>query len=246
VDGAISAYRRFYGVDLRDAEVPEGGFASFDAFFTRTLRAGARPADTTAGAILSPADGRVEDFGPIAREGQVVVKGRPYRLADLFGGDDLAAGLEGGRHALVYLSPADYHRVHAPVSGQVVAARHVPGSLWPVNRIGLAHVPGLFAQNERVAVRQEGPDGPVVTALVGAFVVGGIDLAFVPGFRGNAGPVGRVRDLELPDDLRLARADDLGCFHLGSSVLVAWRTEADFAVRLHQRILVGQALAVPR
>lgn len=218
---AIDLYVRAYRVDLSECEIPAGGFRSFNEFFSRPLVRGARPIDADPDVLLCPADGKVEDLGPIEPGARFLVKGRDYDVAELLGAD-AATGrrFEGGQFAVVYLSPRDYHRVHAPVDGVVRVVRHVGGTLFPVNRIGVEHVPRLFAKNERVAVHQESARfGEVVTVLVGAIVVGGIELAFEPRLRTNRGSVlGELRYGE--EAAHLGRGDELGRFVLGSTAIV--------------------------
>jgi phosphatidylserine decarboxylase len=242
---AIDLYVRAYDVDLSECEVPSGGFRTFNEFFTRPLREGARPLDADPSAILSPADGRVEDAGPIDARGTFLIKGRPYSLEELLGGADEAARLAGGQFVVVYLSPRDYHRVHAPVTGEITRARHLGGTLFPVNRIGVEHVPKLFAKNERVVVVQSSPAfGDVVTVLVGALVVGGIGLAFDRGLvtrRGRAGGETRYR----APRPTVARGGELGWFELGSTaiVLVPAAARAELAVAPGAPIRMGRAIA---
>lgn len=216
---AIDLYVSAYRVDLEECELPADGFRSFNEFFSRPLKPGARPLDPDADVVLCPADGKLEDEGPIAPDATLTIKGSPYTVTELVGDAAEAERLAGGRFAVVYLSPRDYHRVHAPVSGGVVEAHHLGGTLYPVNRIGVDHVPQLFAKNERVAVRQESPvHGGVVTVLVGALVVGGIRVTFDDSIRSNDGQArGRVR---YPAPRPLERGDELGRFLLGSTAIV--------------------------
>jgi phosphatidylserine decarboxylase len=217
---AMRAYCRAYDVDLSECEVPAGGFASFDAFFTRHLRAGTRTLDPDPNTVLSPSDGRVEDLGVIEPGATVRVKGKSYDVGELVG--DSAAGpeLEGGRFAVIYLSPRDYHRVHAPVTGPVTAVRHVPGTLFPVNALGVRYVPKLLARNERVAIHQRSEEhGRVVTVMVGAVGVGRIGLSFDDTVITNDGRAPGLRVYsDHPPQLR--RGDELGVFHLGSTVVL--------------------------
>ena len=244
LDRAIGLYVRAYRVDLSDCEVPERGFRSFNEFFSRPLRDGARPLDPDPGALLCPADGKLEDEGPIVSGASFRVKGKRYEVGEMLGAREDAARFVGGRFAVVYLSPRDYHRVHAPVDGRVTRARHVGGTLFPVNRIGVEHVPNLFAKNERIAVHQESArHGEVVTILVGAMVVGGIELAFDPSIRSNQGktePRGEVRY----DAVSIGRGDELGRFLLGSTAIVL-TTPAARAVPVitpGSAVRMGQAL----
>jgi phosphatidylserine decarboxylase len=217
---AMRVYCRAYDIDLADYEIPAEGFTSFDAFFTRKLKPGARPIDADPDVLVAPADGRVEDLGPIERGSTFLVKGRPYSVVELLGDEQATAEYEGGSFAIVYLSPRDYHRVHAPVTGPVTAIRHVPGTLYPVNSIGLSHVPNLFARNERVVVHQRSErHGRIASIMVGAIGVGRISLAFDESVLTNDD---RESGLRVYGDRapQLSRGDELGTFHLGSTVIV--------------------------
>ena len=217
---AVDIYCRAYGVDLTECEVPAGGYRTFDEFFTRRLKEGARPIDPDPTTIVSPADGRLEDCGPIDRGATFRVKGRTYTVSEMLDDGLAARDYEGGEFAVIYLSPRDYHRVHAPVSGPVLSVGHVPGTLYPVNRIGLEHVPKLFARNERVVVRQQAEQGTVATILVGAIGVGRISCSFDARVLTNSGraPVAtRYSPAQRPS---LERGQELGIFHLGSTVVL--------------------------
>ncbi len=245
---AIDLYVRAYDVDLSECEVPSGGFRTFNEFFTRPLREGARPLDADPAAILSPADGKVEDAGAIDARGSFFIKGRPYALHELLGCRGEAARLAGGQFVVVYLSPRDYHRVHAPVTGEVVRARHVGGTLFPVNRIGVEHVPKLFAKNERVVVVQDHPAmGEVVTILVGALVVGGIGLAFDSSLVTREGAAGGETTYRAPRP-SIPRGAELGWFELGSTaiVVIPASARAELAVTPGQPTRVGRAIAHAR
>jgi len=247
VGAAVQLFARVYGVDLSEAVVPEGGYRSFDDFFTRRLRPGARPLDDDPGALLSPADGRLEDAGEISDGLRLQIKGRPYSLANLLGSADDADAYAGGRHFVVYLSPRDYHRVHAPVSGAVQQMRYVPGTLFPVNAIGTDFVPDLFARNERVVVRQASErHGEVSTILVGAIGVGRIGLSF-DALETNRGEAARCREYGAGDGDApvITRGDELGVFHLGSTAIVICPREARLGSGLSvgSTTRMGQALA---
>jgi phosphatidylserine decarboxylase len=242
---AIDMYVRAYAVDLSECQIPSGGFRSFNEFFTRPLREGARPLDPDPDAILSPADGKVEDAGAIDERAVLRIKGRRYELSELLGDAGEADRLAGGTFAVVYLSPRDYHRVHAPVSGEIVGGRHIGGTLYPVNRIGIEHVPGLFAKNERVVIAQSTERfGEVVTVMVGALVVGGIVVRFDPSLVTRRGAArGEVR---YPDPRpSVLRGEELGSFELGSTaiVLLPKRANVSLVVTPGQPIKMGEALA---
>ncbi len=244
LQAAIDLFVRTYDIDLAEAVVPPGGFRSFDEFFTRRLIDGARPIDPDPSVLVSPADGRLEDLGAIDPEGTLLVKGRRYEVTELLDEPEAAQAYAGGSYFIVYLSPRDYHRVHAPVHGPVVRARHVPGTLFPVNAIGLEHVPRLFAVNERVATVQQTRFGEVTTVMVGAIGVGRISVSFDPEIWTNRGRAPGTRRYGL-DGPPMDRGEELGVFHLGSTVLVfvprgegtTFEVEAGSAVRVGQGVL---------
>lgn len=210
----VGLYARAYAVELHEAR-QNGGYESFDAFFTRRLRDGARPLFDDERAVLSPADGRVEAIGPVQAGGTFSIKGRSYRAPELIGDEDDARRYEGGNFAVVYLSPRDYHRVHAPVAGNVPLVRSLPGDLYPVNSIGERHVPGLFARNRRVAIVVDTQaHGRVTVVMVGAMIVGRIT---VTGIDERDVPLGNHR---FDPPRRVERGDEIGIFHLGSTAVV--------------------------
>src|SRR5262249_52474224 len=149
---------------------PLSSFASFNAFFTRRLRAGARPIAAEPGTVVSPSDSRLAGLGPLPEDGRLAqVKGRTYSLAELLASAADAAVFAAGVHATLYLSPSMYHRVHCPVDGVIRSWRYVPGRLFPVNRMAVRQVDRLFAVNERVVIRIDTPEfGPVAVVMVGA------------------------------------------------------------------------------
>ena len=211
----VGLYARAYRVDLDEAAPIEGEFPSFDAFFTRALRDGARPPCPAPDAFASPADGRVEAIGPVEAGGRILVKGKPYTCADLVGDADDARRYDGGQFSVVYLSPRDYHRVHSPVAGTIRAVRSMPGDYFPVNAIGERHIEGLFARNRRVAILIDTEKhGRVTVVMVSAMIVGRVS---VTGIDARDVPFG-AHTLEPP--LHVQRGDEIGIFRLGSTAVV--------------------------
>ena len=210
---ASKIYARAYGVNLAEADPEQGPYSSFDAFFTRRLRDGARSID--AAEFVSPADGHLVAAGPVTPSAAFTVKGREYDVAELCGSTSAAADFEGGEYAVIYLHPRDYHRVHSPVDGRVVCIRSMPGDLFPVNAIGERHVPRLFVRNQRVAIVMETESfGRVELVMVGATIVGRITTTALGG---SSTPVG---EHEIRPPLTVRRGDEVGTFHLGSTVVV--------------------------
>ncbi len=211
----VGLYARAYKVDLDEAAPQVGAFTSFDAFFTRALREGARPPCASSDVFVSPADGRLEARGPVDSGGRILVKGKPYTCADLVGDAEDARRYDGGQFAVVYLSPRDYHRVHSPVSGVVKTVRSMPGDYYPVNAIGERHIPQLFARNRRVAILVDTESrGRVTVVMVSAMIVGRVSVS---GIDGRDVPMGTHT---LAPERRIERGDEIGIFHLGSTAVV--------------------------
>lgn len=238
---AIRAYSRFYRVDWSEVRDPIQTFRSFNAFFTRRLRTGARPIASGPG-VVSAADARLSACGPIPSDGRLEqIKGKTYPLEALLGSAEDAALFRAGVYSTLYLSPSMYHRVHSPVDGRIVAWRYLPGRLFPVNDLGVRNVEGLFTLNERVAVLLETDLGPVAVVLVGATNVGRITLAFCD-LVTNAGRSGGRRTPPAP--ISVARGAELGAFNLGSTVvlLIADPTLRGAGPAPGDLVRVGQAL----
>jgi len=227
--GAITtwAIRRFiarYGVNMAEAAQPEpAAYTSFNDFFTRPLKAGARPL-ADAGWIC-PVDGAISQFGAVAGDQVFQAKGHAYSTTALVGGDAaLAAPFANGHFATLYLSPRDYHRIHMPRAGTLRRMLHVPGDLFSVNPTTARGVPGLFARNERVVCLFDDPQGrPFVLVLVGATIVG--SMATVWHGLVNPPRPGLLRDWHYggpgqPPAVSLAQGEEMGRFLLGSTVVM--------------------------
>ncbi|MBX3606241.1 MAG: phosphatidylserine decarboxylase [Piscinibacter sp.] len=244
--GAIRRFVARYGVDMAEAAEPDiARYASFNEFFTRALKPGARPlADAP---WLCPVDGAISQCGAIARDRILQAKGHDYTTAALVGGDvALAARFEDGAFATLYLSPRDYHRIHMPCDGELTRMIHVPGALFSVNPTTARGVPGLFARNERVVCVFESPHGPFVLALVGATIVGSMATVW----HGVVNPPrpGTLREWTYgPGTVRLQRGEEMGRFLLGSTVVLLFpkatlRFVPDWAAG--RPIRMGEAMAV--
>jgi phosphatidylserine decarboxylase len=215
----LRLYVRAFGVDLAEAAEPLESFPTFNAFFTRRLREGARPVATGPGVVVSPSDSRLSAIGPVPSDGRLEqVKGSAYTVDALLGSPEDAATFRQGAHATLYLSPAMYHRVHAPVDGRIRGWRYVPGRLFPVNAAGVRSVSGLFTRNERVVIFLDtDAHGPAAVVLVGAANVGRISLAFADLATNQGRPATCVVP---PEPVAVRRGDELGAFNLGSTVVL--------------------------
>jgi phosphatidylserine decarboxylase len=227
----IAAFMRAYRPVMADAIEPEPRrYASFNAFFTRALRLGARPADPDPLSVVSPCDGTLSIAGALQADQLLQAKGHLFSLEALLGdAGTCASALHGGLYATLYLAPFNYHRVHMPLAGRLSAAWHVPGRLFSVNAATVARVPGLFARNERVICAFEGEHGPFVVVLVGALFVGSISTVWhgevTPWRTAAATASGPLRGIHRLEPARSAalwqpRGAELGLFNMGSTVLL--------------------------
>lgn len=242
----IRWFIRRFRVPMHEAAEPDpDGYRHFNAFFTRALAPGSRPLPGAANAVTAPADGAVSALGTLQGDALIQAKGRYYALTQLLGGaPEDAAPLRGGHFATIYLSPADYHRVHMPIAGDLRAMTHIPGRLFSVGRATVRTVPKLFTRNERVACLFDTAVGPMALVLVGAINVGSIETVW-------AGEVTPPRGRQIrrttyaPGSIRLDRGEEMGRFNMGSTAIVvlppgttAWDTalEADTPVRVNQAL----------
>ena len=218
-DMLIRRFAAAYQVDMREAARGIADFASFNDFFTRELKPGARPLGDASRFILSPADGAVSQLGTIEGGRIFQAKGRHFTAAQLLGGDaEAARRFEGGRFITIYLSPRDYHRVHMPAAGRLQATTYCPGKLFSVNQATAEGVDGLFARNERLACLFDGPDGHFASVMVGAMIVAGIDTVWPHRFVGHARVPLREDFTAAAHDF--AAGDEMGRFYLGSTVVL--------------------------
>ena len=219
--GVIRWFVGRYGVNMAEAANPDiASYPSFNEFFTRPLKPGARPlADAD---YLCPVDGAISQFGRIQRDQIFQAKGHSYSTTALLGGDrDLALWFHDGEFATLYLSPRDYHRIHMPCDGRLTRMIYIPGALFSVNPTTARGVPGLFARNERVVCVFENDAGPFVLTLVGATIVGSMATVW----HGVVTPPrpGEIKRWDYTNQpVELAKGAEMGRFLLGSTVVLLW------------------------
>jgi len=239
----VHAFTRAYGVNLEEADRPSlHEYGSFNDFFTRELKPGARPLAGDGRTAICPADGVISQAGAIAAGRLLQAKGHSYSLEALLGESINLPGLdyEGGTFATVYLAPRDYHRVHLPVAGRLIRTRSIPGALFSVNATTEAHIEGLFSRNERLVCHFDTAAGAMAVVLVGAMIVAGIDTVW----KGPASPYTRVEET-WHDEQPFARGAEIGRFFLGSTVIVCMQPgHAGLApgIVAGSRVRMGQAL----
>lgn len=246
-DPFLNWFANRYGVNMAEAQNPDlASYRTFNEFFTRPLKDGARPVDTDPRSIVSPADGAISELGPIADDAIMQAKGFSYSATTLLGGDtQRAAAFRDGNFITVYLSPKDYHRVHMPLAGTLREMIYVPGRLFSVNTRTANGVPGLFARNERVVCIFDTIAGPMALVLVGAIVVAGIETVW----SGIVTPPHRrleaTRFTERGRPVALDKGMEMGRFLVGSTAIVLlprgvaqWNADlrAGTPLRMGQRI----------
>jgi phosphatidylserine decarboxylase len=233
-----------YQVNMTEAAQPDPlAYPHFNAFFTRKLRPDARKADTSSTALISPADGRISQAGPITDGRIFQAKGQDYTVAELLGDEAAATPYMRGQFVTVYLSPRDYHRVHMPLRGELKETVHIPGRIFSVAPFAVEAIPRLFARNERLVCHFEGEHGPFVVVMVGAILVSSVatvwDGLVIPPY---ASSIRRKRfDGQT---ITLERFAEMARFNMGSTVILLMpegSTRLD-SLRPQQTVQVGQKL----
>ena len=215
-------FAKAYGVDLTEAANADlESYATFNEFFTRELKAGARPIAGGTGTIVAPADGVLTEHGAVEGGHLYQAKGSAYTLGALLGETGAAVdALEGGRYFTIYLAPHNYHRVHAPLDARLTRTRYIPGSRFSVSRATVAAIPRLFCRNERVACWFESELGTMVVVLVGALNVSSLST-FAHGEIASGAPREWLEQTPRP----VARGAEIGRFNMGSTVVVLLGSE---------------------
>jgi phosphatidylserine decarboxylase len=213
-----AAFARAVGADAGEAERALGEYASFGDFFARRLKDGARTVD--AAPLVAPSDGAVAAAGAIDAGALIEAKGRSYLVGELVADPSRGDEFDGGSYVTVYLSPANYHRVHAPVAGKVVRYAYVPGAQWPVSPRFAEGIDNLLAVNERAVIWLETAYGRVAVVMVGAAAVGNLWLTHLGEDTRRFRAAGEARVIELASPASVDAGDELGAFLLGSTVVV--------------------------
>ena len=220
----IQKFAKRYDVDMSEAvEESLSAYPTFNAFFTRALKPGARTLCDAKDSILCPADGAISQIGAIDSGRIFQAKGQSFTTEELLASESLAEPYEHGQFATVYLSPKDYHRVHMPLEGTLTHMTYIPGQLFSVNQATADNVPRLFARNERVACHFDTPAGPMAVVLVGAMIVASIETPWA----GLVAPVKRaIKTHHYPSSqppqppIHIDKGQEMGRFLLGSTAIV--------------------------
>lgn len=212
----IEQFIRAYKINASEAELLVSQYSTLDAFFTRKLRPELRPIGQEP---VHPCDGQLARIQTVEGDTVLQIKSIEYSVAELLGGANMSGPID---FALsYYLSPQDCHRVYAPMDAEVLAVEHLPGTLWPVNKWGLRNIEGVFAKNERVVfVLRSKIVGVFYLVMVGALNVGQIEVSFDPRIMTNQPDISEPRTFDYDPPIQLRCGQELGIFHLGSSVIL--------------------------
>jgi phosphatidylserine decarboxylase len=245
----IQWFSRHYRIDMSVADRERAeDYVSFNDFFTRALKPGARPIDERSDSLVAPSDGMVMEFGALDNDSLLQAKGMTYSLTAFLGEDspEVKTFIDGS-YVTIYLAPRDYHRVHAPVAGRLERARYIPGERYRVDGATARAVPQVFCRNERVVCWLEADFGRVAVVLVGALNVSSISLTG----RGEV-PSGLAHTWVPPDHVRLPKGAELGRFNLGSTVValfprgtIRWDERLASGTRLLMGARIGRISPAP-
>lgn len=249
-DRLIRGAIRLYKIDMSVAEQQNPfAYSSFNAFFTRALRADARPLAEDSKAVISPVDGTISQIGRIENGRIFQAKGQSYTLRELLGNDETGSKMfEDGHFATLYLSPRDYHRIHMPLGGELKQMRHIPGRLFSVSPSTTRVVPRLFSRNERLVNLFETGQGPMAVIMVGAIFVASMDTVWA----GTVAPATRRISQwrygpQQPDQpITLDKGDEMGRFNMGSTVVLLFPKDSirwDEALSAGSQVQMGQQIA---
>lgn len=245
---AYRAFARRVGAALDEVELPLAEYQSFSQFFARRLRPGARPLPADPAAIVAPCDGTVAAIGEATAGRLIQAKGRDYSLAQLLDDEAASARFAGGPYLTIYLSPANYHRVHSPIAAEFVGYSHLPGTLFPVNALFSREVDGLMATNERVVFHLRTELGMAALVMVAAIGVSNIEITHdsleTRYLRRRKRSPHRV-DFERP--IQIGRGDELGIFHLGSTTILVFEPGRirPSDLRVGDTVQLGQPIGWP-
>lgn len=240
---AIKAFAKRYQVTTEEAERELDDYATFSEFFARKLKPGSREIAEGERVLASPVDGAVSQIGYAQADQCLQAKGINFPIGKLLGDEASAHKFQGGAFATLYLSPRDYHRFHAPLSGRILGYSYIPGEFWPVNPVSVRTKNALFCVNERlVTFIQTRTAGIMAYIAVGATCVARIRAAYDPIITHRGEPA-KLHRYDKPIEVR--KGDELGWFEMGSTVILLFepgRVRWDEALASEQKIRMGQRM----
>lgn len=236
-------YCKKFNIDMADYEIPQNGFKNFDMFFTRQLTKGARKIDSSKGSVISPVDARVDQFGKIKKDSIIQAKGISYSLNELLPSES-AKLFENGTFMVLYLSPADYHRIHAPASGKIFGYFNIPGKLYTVQEFMVQGLPKLFSINERLISYIKTPKGNIAVCKIGAMNVGRITLSYANAVTNKLIRSKKEVLFDKNNEIKVKAGDEIGIFHLGSTIVLLFEKDMVVldAVKKGTKVKLGQKI----
>ncbi len=215
---SVEWFAKYYQINMQEAEYPIDHYKTIGELFTRRLKPGARPIEE---GIVHPADSLITEAGPIRDNTLIQAKGKTYTVPELLRSEGFNDAFDGGSFLTYYLCPTDYHRVHSPVDGEIIFSCHIPGLLWPVNAWSVQSISNLFGVNERIVVIFQTPKGKAALVMVAATNVGNMKMCFDENLNSSHRQgERRVRDKGYNPPIPMKAGDEVGVFHMGSTVVM--------------------------
>ena len=244
---SVELFAKYYRINLEEAEHPVSHYKTIGELFTRKLKPGVRPIGE---GIVHPADSAISEAGRIDNLTMVQAKGKNYTVPELLKSGHYAANFEGGAWLTYYLCPTDYHRVHSPVSGEIIWSAHVPGQLWPVNPWSVNKISNLFAVNERIVVVIDTGKGLAALVMVAATNVGNMSMTFDDSINSKYRAAEReTKERTYSPKIKIERGDEVGIFHMGSTVVMLYEksliNDIDVEQFKNRHVKMGQSLSEP-
>lgn len=240
----IRQFSKFYHINLDEIQGNIEDYKTFNDFFARALKDGARPTDNHPDSIISPADGNISQYGDLLKNAQLQAKGHYFSTDALLGDEKDAVLFDDGKFITVYLSPSDYHRVHMPVDGKLAKMTYIPGEFFSVKPLYTRNIPELLSRNERVVCLFDTAVGKMAVVFVGAMIVRSVTTAWA----GIVTPR-ESRDVYSVDyskkSLTYTKGEEIGKFTMGSTVICLFeKDKIKFEnLTLEDHINMGEAIA---
>jgi len=238
----IGLFRLAYRIDMGDySRTKSSEYDSFNDFFTRQIKPEIRPISSRG--IVSPADGTFSCLGRADTSRLLQAKNRWFSVDELLAEGADPARYADSHYAIIYLAPANYHRVHVPLDSQLESLTYVPGKQFSVNKVSSQHIPDIYARNERLIAEFSSSQGNYCLIMVGALLVAGMSTV-------ATGPIRRlttVTELPLPQErCFFKKGEEFGAFQMGSTVIllfesqtIQWKENAAEGRKIH----FGEAIA---
>lgn len=244
----IQEFANFYKINTDEMEKNLTEYETFNDFFARALKDGARPICKEKNSLCFPADGTISQLGSIKDEFMIQAKNHYYTTEALLGNKDDGKTFKNGDFITIYLSPKDYHRVHIPFTGKLEKMTYVPGELFSVNQLNAENIPELFARNERAVCIFDTEIGKMAVVFVGATIVRSITTQWEGVVAPNKSS--EITTYDYSDkNISFEKGDEIGKFTLGSTVICLFeknKIDFDKSLQPQDKVKVGQLMATSK